>query len=61
MKPRVSVVITAYNNEPFVETAIRSVLDQDYQDFELVVVGIVLVSVLPVAWELWAARRRAAQ
>ena len=27
--------------------------------FELVVVGIVLVSVLPVAWEIWAARRRA--
>lgn len=27
--------------------------------FELVVVGIVVVSVLPVAWELWAARRRA--
>jgi glycosyltransferase involved in cell wall biosynthesis len=38
MKPRVSVVITAYNNEPFVETAIRSVLDQDYQDYELIVV-----------------------
>jgi glycosyltransferase involved in cell wall biosynthesis len=38
MTPRVSVVITAYNNEHFVETAIRSVLDQDYQDFELVVV-----------------------
>jgi membrane-associated protein len=30
------------------------------KNFELVVVGIVLVSVLPVAWELWAARRRAA-
>jgi len=29
--------------------------------FELVVVGIVLVSVLPVAWEVWAARRRAAR
>ena len=29
--------------------------------FELVVVGIVLVSVLPVAWEIWAARRRAAR
>jgi membrane-associated protein len=29
--------------------------------FELVVVGIVLVSVLPIAWELWAARRRAAR
>ena len=26
--------------------------------FELVVVGIVLVSVLPLAWEWWAARRR---
>ena len=26
--------------------------------FELVVVGIVLVSVLPLAWELWAERRR---
>jgi len=31
------------------------------KNFELVVVGIVLVSVLPVAWELWAARRRAAR
>lgn len=27
-------------------------------NFELVVVGIVLVSVLPLAWEWWAARRR---
>jgi membrane-associated protein len=27
--------------------------------FELVVVGIVLLSVLPVAWEIWATRRRA--
>ena len=31
------------------------------KNFELVVVGIVLMSVLPVAWELWAARRRAAK
>ena len=29
--------------------------------FELVVVGIVIVSVLPLAWEWWAARRRAAR
>jgi len=29
------------------------------QNFELVVVGIVLVSVLPVIWELWSQRRRA--
>ena len=27
------------------------------ENFELVVVGIVLVSVLPVAWEMWSARR----
>jgi len=31
------------------------------KNFELVVVGIVLVSVLPLAWEFWAARRRAAK
>ena len=30
------------------------------KNFELVVVGIVLVSVLPMAWEWWAARRRRA-
>ena len=28
--------------------------------FELVVVGIVLLSVLPIAWEIWATRRRKA-
>jgi len=31
------------------------------RNFELVVVGIVLVSVLPLAWEWWAARRRSRQ
>jgi membrane-associated protein len=31
------------------------------KNFELVVVGIVLMSVLPVAWEMWAARRRRKQ
>ena len=31
------------------------------KNFELVVVGIVIVSVLPLAWEWWAARRRAAR
>jgi membrane-associated protein len=29
------------------------------ENFELVVVGIVLVSVLPIAWEMWSARRAA--
>jgi membrane-associated protein len=31
------------------------------ENFELVVVGIVVVSVLPIAWEMWAARRRTAR
>lgn len=36
--PRVSIVMAAYNGEPYVRDAIRSVLDQDFADFELVVV-----------------------
>ena len=36
--PRVSIVMAAYNGEPYVRDAIRSVLDQDFSDFELIVV-----------------------
>lgn len=35
--PTLSVVMPAYNNEPYIREAIRSILDQDYDDFELVV------------------------
>lgn len=35
--PVVSVVIKAYNHEAYVEQAIRSVLEQSYQDFEIVI------------------------
>ncbi len=35
--PRVSVTIPSYNHEKFVGEAVQSVLDQTYQDFELVV------------------------
>ncbi len=34
--PRVSVVCASYNHERFVEAALRSVLAQDFQDFEIV-------------------------
>jgi glycosyltransferase involved in cell wall biosynthesis len=36
--PRVSVVMAAYNGEPYITAAVRSVLDQDFRDLELVVV-----------------------
>jgi glycosyltransferase involved in cell wall biosynthesis len=35
--PRVSVVIPAYNHEKYVAEAIRSVLEQTCQDFEMVI------------------------
>jgi hypothetical protein len=35
--PTVSVVIPSYRHAPFVQECVRSVLDQDFQDFEIVV------------------------
>ena len=37
-EPRVSCVLPVYNGEQFVEEAVRSILDQSFTDFELVVV-----------------------
>jgi hypothetical protein len=37
-KPRVSVVMAAYNCEKYLHTAIESVLKQSYRDFELLVI-----------------------
>jgi glycosyltransferase involved in cell wall biosynthesis len=36
--PSVSVVVTAYNHERFIETALRSVIDQTHHDCEIIVV-----------------------
>ena len=37
MTPRLSVVMPTYNNAPFVEDAVTSILTQDHPDFELVI------------------------
>ena len=38
-EPRVSVIMPAYNANRFVEKAIKSVLTQNYRDFELIVIN----------------------
>lgn len=37
MTPRVSVVIPSYNNADYVEATVRSVIEQTYDDFELLI------------------------
>jgi glycosyltransferase involved in cell wall biosynthesis len=37
MSPKVSVVIASYNHAPYIGTAIQSILDQSFQDFEIVI------------------------
>jgi glycosyltransferase involved in cell wall biosynthesis len=36
-RPKVSIIFLCYNQEKFVETALRSALDQAYPDFEVIV------------------------
>jgi glycosyltransferase involved in cell wall biosynthesis len=36
--PRVSVIIVSFNHEKYITEAIRSVLDQTFQDFEIIIV-----------------------
>ncbi len=38
-KKRFSVIIPAYNVQEYVEKAIKSVLEQDFKDYELIVVN----------------------
>ena len=38
MHPKVSVILPAYNAERFIHTAIKSILDQTFTDFELLVI-----------------------
>jgi len=36
--PLVTVLMTVYNGEPYLEKAIRSILDQSFQDFEFLII-----------------------
>ncbi len=36
--PKVSIIMASYNHERFVQEAIQSVLDQSFQDFELLII-----------------------
>ena len=38
MTPKVSVILPSYNHEPYVEAAVRSVMEQTGVDFELIVI-----------------------
>lgn len=38
MTPKVSVILPSYNHEPYVESAVRSVMEQTGVDFELIVI-----------------------
>ena len=40
MTPKVSVILPSYNHEPYVESAVRSVMEQTGVDFELIVIGV---------------------
>ena len=38
VNPKVTVYMSAYNHEAYVEQAILSIVNQTYQDFELLVI-----------------------
>ncbi|MBV9497606.1 MAG: glycosyltransferase family 2 protein [Acidobacteria bacterium] len=54
--PRVTVLMPAYNRERFVDEAIRSVVDQDFADFELLIVDDGSTDETPAILREWAAR-----
>lgn len=36
--PEISVIVPAYNSAPYLDQCVQSILDQDYKDFELILV-----------------------
>ncbi|HEX2836284.1 MAG TPA: glycosyltransferase family A protein [Thermoanaerobaculia bacterium] len=56
MKPKVTVLIPVFNREQFVDEAIRSVIEQDYDDFELLLVDDGSTDGTPSVLETWKQR-----
>lgn len=54
--PLVSVIMTSYNSSAYIDTAIRSILDQAYQNIELIVVDDCSSDDTPDKLRAWAAR-----
>ena len=56
MSPKVTVLIPVFNRERFVDEAIRSVVEQDFADFEVVVVDDGSTDRTPEVLAAWAKR-----
>lgn len=56
MTPKVTVLIPVFNREHFVSDAIRSVIEQDFDDFELLVVDDGSTDRTPDVLETWKGR-----
>lgn len=54
MVPRVSVIMPTHNGEPFLASAIESVLTQDYSDFEFIVVDDASTDATPMILQHYA-------
>ncbi len=56
MTPKVTVLIPVFNREQFVDEAIRSVIEQDFDDFELLLVDDGSTDGTPAVLERWKTR-----
>ena len=56
MNPKVTVLIPVFNRERFVDEAIRSVIEQDFDDFELLLVDDGSTDRTPEVLETWTKR-----
>src|SRR5262245_17268122 len=54
--PAITVLVPVFNRERFVDEAIRSVIEQDYEDFELLLVDDGSTDRTPAVIETWKTR-----